>query len=111
MVSRSNAQESCTPHARLVATRIHGRPADSRNPGLEQSLSQRCRPAGLPSAAFVETVFARSGFELTPGLSSASSCPEAIWQSAKWWTNYYEDPGAGDQSGGSVAMVPRAFYI
>jgi hypothetical protein len=45
---------------------------------------------GLPSAALVETVFAMAGFELTPGLSSASSCPEAIWQSAKWWTQYYE---------------------
>lgn len=46
---------------------------------------------GLPAAAFVETVFAMSGFELTPGLSSASSCPEAIWQSAKWWTHFYRD--------------------
>lgn len=45
---------------------------------------------GLPSAALVETTFAMAGFELTPGLSSASSCPEAIWQSAKWWTEYYE---------------------
>jgi hypothetical protein len=45
---------------------------------------------GLPSAAFVETIFAMAGFELTPGLSSASSCPEAIWQSAKWWTDFYK---------------------
>ena len=45
--------------------------------------------AGLPGAAFVETVFAMGGFDLTPGLSSASSCPEAIWQSARWWTHYY----------------------
>ena len=27
--------------------------------------------------------------ELTPGLASASSCPEAIWQSAKWWQDFY----------------------
>lgn len=46
--------------------------------------------AGLPSAAFVETIFAMAGFELTPGLSSASSCPEAIWQSAKWWADFYQ---------------------
>ena len=46
---------------------------------------------GLPAAAFVETVFAMAGFDLTPGLSSASSCPEAIWQSAKWWAHYYKD--------------------
>src|SRR6266540_467689 len=34
---------------------------------------------GLPSAAFVETVYGLSRIELTPGLASASSCPEAIW--------------------------------
>ena len=77
---------------------------------------------GIPSAAFVETVFAMSGFELTPGLSSASSCPEAIWQSAKWWTGYYEDVAQEAASGEpgtepaeapaatSVPMVPTGFY-
>jgi hypothetical protein len=77
---------------------------------------------GIPSAAFVETVFAMSGFELTPGLSSASSCPEAIWQSAKWWTGYYEDVAQDASSGGSdtepaagqpetsVPIVPTGFF-
>lgn len=45
---------------------------------------------GLPSAAFVETVFGLAGIELTPGLSSASSCPEAIWSTASWWQDFYE---------------------
>jgi hypothetical protein len=45
---------------------------------------------GMPSAAMIETVINAAGFELTPGLASSSSCPEAIWQSAKWWHNYYE---------------------
>jgi len=40
---------------------------------------------GLPSAAFLETVYGIGGIELTPGVSSAASCPEVIWQSAKWW--------------------------
>lgn len=66
---------------------------------------------GLPSAAFVESVFAMSGFELTPGLSSASSCPEAIWQSAKWWERYYKGAGGGEKSSGAVAMVPQGFYV
>jgi hypothetical protein len=80
---------------------------------------------GLPSAAFVETVFAMSGFELTPGLSSASSCPEAMWQSAKWWTDFYKSTTAnlnGDagKSGKSktakanpptaVPMVPEGYF-
>jgi hypothetical protein len=53
-----------------------------RNPLLEN--------VGLPAAAFVETAFGMDGIELTPGLSSGSSCPEAIWQSALWWHDYYK---------------------
>lgn len=45
---------------------------------------------GIPSAAVLETVFGAAGFDLTPGLESRSSCPEAIWQAAKWWHQYYE---------------------
>lgn len=47
---------------------------------------------GLPSAVFVETLYGIAGIELTPGLSSASSCPEAIWQAAKWWHDFYKEP-------------------
>jgi hypothetical protein len=46
---------------------------------------------GIPSAAFVEAVFASVGVEVTPGLATKSSCPEAIWQAAKWWHPYYMD--------------------
>jgi hypothetical protein len=45
---------------------------------------------GMPSAAMLEIVFGAAGFDLTPGLESRSSCPEAIWQAAKWWHEYYE---------------------
>ena len=44
---------------------------------------------GMPSAAMLETAFAANGFDLTPGLESRSSCPEAIWQAARWWHEYY----------------------
>ena len=30
-----------------------------------------------------------SSFDLTPGLESRSSCPEAIWQAATWWHGFY----------------------
>jgi hypothetical protein len=71
---------------------------------------------GLPAAAFVETVFAMAGFELTPGLSSASSCPEAIWQSAKWWTDYFESAtkerdqaiNRVTQAEGAIGVTPAA---
>ena len=89
---------------------------------------------GLPAAAFVETVFAMAGFELTPGLSSASSCPEAIWQSAKWWADYYKSvtkereqtinrlteadgavgvasAAAAERLGAALPMIPTGFSI
>lgn len=46
---------------------------------------------GIPAAAFVEAVCAVTGLELTPGLASKASCPEAIWQAAKWWHDYYQN--------------------
>src|SRR4051794_12729825 len=44
---------------------------------------------GLPSAVLVETAFGLAEIELTPGLASSSSCPEAIYQAAKWWHGFY----------------------
>ena len=52
------------------------------------------KEVGVPSAVFVESVFAIAGLELTPGIASQSSCPEAIWQSAKWWHAFYESGAA-----------------
>ncbi len=52
------------------------------------------RGVGVPSAAFVEAAFSIAGVELTPGLSSQSSCPEAIWQAAVWWHAFYESEAA-----------------
>lgn len=45
---------------------------------------------GVPSAAMIEVVVGAEGFDLTPGLESRSSCPETIYQAAKWWNQYYE---------------------
>lgn len=45
---------------------------------------------GIPSSAMLEVVFGAVGYDLTPGLESRSSCPEAIWQAAKWWHDYYK---------------------
>lgn len=56
---------------------------------------------GLPSAALVQTSFGMSGIELAPGLASGSSCPEAIWQSAIWWHDYYQK--SADVRGSQVA--------
>lgn len=62
--------------------------------------------AGLPSAALVQTAYGMAGIELAPGLASGSSCPEAIWQAALWWHDYYEQ--TADVSGASVATDESA---
>ncbi len=43
---------------------------------------------GLPSAAFIEALCSANGYDLTPGLESRASCPEAIWQAARWWHEF-----------------------
>lgn len=45
---------------------------------------------GLPSACMLETVFAAANFDLTPGLESRASCPEAIWVAALYWQDYFK---------------------
>jgi hypothetical protein len=57
---------------------------------------------GIPSAAMLDVVFGAAGFDLTPGLESRASCPEAIWQAAKWWHEYYEKQGLASLSGAYV---------
>jgi hypothetical protein len=47
----------------------------------------------------IETVFGMGGIELTPGVASATSCPEAIWQSAIWWHDYYQKTAAAHAAG------------
>jgi hypothetical protein len=54
---------------------------------------------GIPSAAMLETITGAEGFDLTPGLESRSSCPEAIWQSARWWHDYHEENKEGAITG------------
>jgi hypothetical protein len=66
---------------------------------------------GLPSAAFVETVYGMSGIELTPGLASATSCPEAIWQAAKYWQEFYQEAAETSHSEDAAQQVPTGSYL
>jgi hypothetical protein len=59
--------------------------------GVARSGNPLLEGYGIPSAAMLEIVFGVVGYDLTPGLESRASCPEAIWQAAKWWHEYYED--------------------
>jgi hypothetical protein len=71
---------------------------NKRNPLIEGG--------AMPSAALVQTAFGMAGIEMTPGLSSGSTCPEAIWQSALWWHDYYQK--TADVSGARVATDKTA---
>ena len=64
---------------------------DSANPLLEGM--------GHPGAVLIETAFGLVDVELTPGLAAAGSCPEAIWQSVKWWQDFYTQAVAGQATG------------
>ena len=68
---------------------------------------------GIPSAVLVETAFGLADVELTPGLASASSCPEAIWQSVKWWQDFYAQAVAGEAADAkpSKATSPWGRYL
>lgn len=55
--------------------------------------------AGLPSAVMVESLVSAAGFDLSPGLDSHTSTPEAFWQAATWWHPYFEATGPGRLSG------------
>jgi hypothetical protein len=73
---------------------------------------------GVPSAVLVEAAFGMAEVELTPGLAAASSCPEAIYQAAKWWTGYYQDVAGYDAArrspGGAkpnADINPKGHYL
>ncbi|HKR14904.1 MAG TPA: hypothetical protein VJT15_22765 [Pyrinomonadaceae bacterium] len=65
---------------------------------------------GLPSAAFVETVYGMAGIELTPGLASATSCPEAIWQAAKYWHDFYEEAAETTSEQNAAQQIPKGSF-
>ena len=69
---------------------------------------------GVPGAAILEAAFAAQGFDLTPGLESRSSCPEAIWQAATWWHGFYQRTTDGKAIRGAYCakhdLVPDERY-
>jgi hypothetical protein len=65
---------------------------------------------GIPSAAFVEAAYSLAGIELTPGLASTASCPEAIWQAVKWWHEYYAGVAEIGAAADAGPLVPTGWY-
>lgn len=65
---------------------------------------------GIPSAVFAEIAYGIGGIELTPGLASSSSCPEAIWQAAKWWSGFYEETSQIKSGSEMQSIVPTGCF-
>ena len=66
---------------------------------------------GLPSAVFAEAIYGIGGIELTPGLATSSSCPEAIWQAAKWWKAFYDESSKFTAAAQATPMVPTGCFF
>jgi hypothetical protein len=66
---------------------------------------------GLPSACMLETVCAAEDFDLTPGLESRASCPEAIWSAAIYWHEYYAKTGDGQKVPYGRYSIGHAYSI
>lgn len=63
---------------------------------------------GIPSATLLERAHGLADIDLSPGLPSASSCPEAIWQAARWWYEAYDrDPSSKSEP----SFTPRGAYL
>lgn len=60
---------------------------------------------GIPCAAVLEAAFAANEFDLTPGLESRSSCPEAIWQAARYWYGYHQRTAEGRSMKGAYSAM------
>lgn len=58
---------------------------------------------GIPSAVLLEVVMGAAGFDLTPGIESRASTPEAIWQAVNWWHEYHQSSTPLPQSDDSGA--------
>ena len=79
--------------------------------GADQASNPLLAGAGIPSAAFVESVYRLGHVDLTPGLAPGASCPEAIWQSAKWWRQFSAaTAGTPPPGGGEDAAGPSGTY-
>lgn len=44
---------------------------------------------GLPTACMLESLYANAGIDLTPGLETRASSPEAIWATVRRWYGHY----------------------
>lgn len=66
--------------------------------GIPGATNPLLRGVGVPSATLVERAHGLIGADLSPGLVSAASCPEAIWQAARWWNNSVQEDESSSEA-------------
>ncbi|WP_076998212.1 hypothetical protein [Variovorax sp. KK3] len=66
---------------------------------------------GIPSACMLEIACAAAQFDLTPGLESRASCPEAIWAAARHWQDYYKKTTEGNRFPQGRYWTPHRYPI
>lgn len=80
--------------------------------GVRQKGNPLFENEGLPSAVYAEAVYGICGIELTPGLETSSSCPESIWQAAKWWSSFYKESSEITAiSSQAQSIVPKGAFM
>ncbi len=80
--------------------------------GVRQKGNPLFENEGLPSAVYAEAVYGICGIELTPGLETSSSCPESIWQAAKWWSSFYKESSEiAAVSSQAQSIVPKGSFV
>jgi hypothetical protein len=78
--------------------------------GVPEQSNPLLEGKGLPSAVLVRTAHAIAGIELMPGHTLGTSCPEAIWQAARWWSRFYEEESGKPTARKAVARSPSGFF-
>jgi hypothetical protein len=78
---------------------------------VDESANPLLDGTGIPSAAFIEVAHSLAGVELTPGLASSASAPEAIWQAVKWWKDYYAGVVELGTAGAAASTVPIGYHV
>ena len=63
-----------------------------------------------PAPFLSRQFYGMAGIELTPGLASATSCPEAIWQAAKYWHDFYEEAAETPIVTNAAQQIPSGNY-
>lgn len=77
--------------------------------GVEEAANPLVQGVPMPSARLTEVLFSALGIDINPGTAGHFTCPEAIWNAALWWSDYYG--GVTRCAGDPAASAPEGRYV